>query len=121
MAGDKSVAVYELQDYLTVEGRDPIQEWLSSLVDRTAKVRIAARIQRMAAGNFGSCRPLSEGVWELKIDHGPGYRIYYARSGNRVILLLCGGDKRRQHDDVQTAVQYWKDWQWRNHESFKTA
>jgi putative addiction module killer protein len=101
----------EIVDYLTPEGRDPYQAWLAALSDRVAKVQILARVQRMAGGNFGDCKPLAGGVWELRINHGPGYRVYYARSGNRVVLLLTGGDKRRQQADIATALNYWKDWQ----------
>jgi putative addiction module killer protein len=68
----------------------------------------------MAAGNFGEHKPLSDGVWELRIDHGPGYRVYYAQAGQRVLLVLIGGDKRRQQADIETAVRYWQDWQRRN-------
>lgn len=75
---------------------------------------MAVRVQRMAAGNFGDHKPLSDGVWELKIDHGPGYRVYYAQAGRRVLLLLVGGNKRRQQADIATAVRYWLDWQRRN-------
>ena len=75
---------------------------------------MAVRVQRMAAGNFGDHKPLSDGVWELKIDHGPGYRVYYAQAGRRVLLLLVGGDKRRQQADIATAVGYWQDWKMRN-------
>jgi putative addiction module killer protein len=68
----------------------------------------------MAAGNFGDHKPLSDGVWELRIDHGPGYRVYYAQANLRVLLLLVAGDKRRQQADIETAVRYWQDWQRRN-------
>lgn len=106
--------MHEIQDYLTPEGRDPFKDWLSSLSDRMARARIAARVQRLAAGNFGDCKPIAEGVWELRIDHGPGYRAYYARAGERLILLLVGGDKRRQQVDIETALVYWKDWKRRH-------
>src|SRR5574337_767429 len=95
--------MWEILDYLTPEGREPFREWLASLGDRMAKARIAARVQRLAAGNFGDCKPLDGGVWELRIDHGPGYRVYYARAGERLILLLVGGDKRHQQADIETA------------------
>ncbi len=75
---------------------------------------MAVRVQRMAAGNFGDHKPLIGGVWELRIDHGPGYRVYYAQAGRRVLLLLIGGDKLRQQADIETAVRYWHDWQRRN-------
>ena len=106
--------MHEIQDYLTPEGRDPFKDWLSSLSDRMARARIAARVQRLVAGNFGDCKPIAEGVWELRIDHGPGYRAYYARAGERLILLLVGGDKRRQQADIETALVYWKDWKRRH-------
>jgi putative addiction module killer protein len=106
--------MYEIQDYLTPEGRDAYMDWLSGLADRMARARVAARIARMQSGNFGDHKPLSDGVWELRIDHGPGYRVYYAQAGMRLVLLLVGGDKRRQQADIDTALAYWKDWQERN-------
>ncbi|NMQ29327.1 type II toxin-antitoxin system RelE/ParE family toxin [Candidatus Accumulibacter phosphatis] len=106
--------MFDILDYQAEDDRDPFKEWLAGLADRQARARVAVRVQRMAAGNFGDHKPLSEGVWELKIDHGPGYRVYYARAGRRVLLLLVGGDKRRQQADIATAVRYWQDWQRRN-------
>jgi putative addiction module killer protein len=106
--------MWELLDYLTEDGRDPFAEWLADLADRNARARVLTRTQRMRAGAFGDCKPLREGVWELRIDHGPGYRVYYAQAGRRLVLLLVGGDKRRQQSDIETAVSYWHDWQRRN-------
>jgi putative addiction module killer protein len=106
--------LYEIRDYLTLDGHDPYIEWLSALADRMAKARVATRVQRMAGGNFGDCKPVGGGVWELRVDHGPGYRVYYARAGDRLILLLVGGDKRRQQADINAALDYWEDWQRRN-------
>jgi putative addiction module killer protein len=106
--------MHDIQDYVTQEGEDPFKDWIASLADRMARARLLARVQRMAAGNFGNCRPIDGGVWELKIDHGPGYRVYYARAGIRLILLLIGGDKRRQQTDIATAIDYWQDWQRRH-------
>jgi putative addiction module killer protein len=106
--------MFQILDYLTQDGRDPFQQWLADLADRQARARVAVRVQRMAAGNFGDHKPVSDGIWELRIDHGPGYRVYYARSGQHVLLLLVGGDKRRQQADIETAVRYWQDWQRRN-------
>ena len=104
----------EIRDYLTQTGRDPFKAWLADLADRMARARILARVGRMAGGNFGDCKPLAGGVWELRIDHGPGYRVYYAKAGARIVLLLVGGDKRRQQQDIETALTYWQDWQERN-------
>ena len=103
--------MHEIQDYITTEGRDPFKDWVSKLADRMARARVLARVQRLAAGNFGDCKPLDGGVWELRIDHGPGYRVYYALAGKRLILLLVGGDKRRQQSDIESAVAFWNDWQ----------
>jgi putative addiction module killer protein len=108
------MSVYETIDYLTESGRDPVKEWLAQLPDRQARARILIRVQRMTAGNFGDCKPLSNGVWELRVDHGPGYRVYYARVGKQLLLLLSGGDKRNQKTDIDTAIAYWKDWARRN-------
>ena len=103
--------MFEVLDYLDSAGRDLFVEWLSRLQDQQAKARILVRVQRMAAGNFGDCKPVQDGVWELRIDWGPGYRVYYAQAGKRLILLLCGGDKRKQQADITAALQRWGDWQ----------
>lgn len=101
--------MFQINDYLTDDGRVPFKEWLSTLTDRKAKARVLTRVQRMAAGNFGDCKPLQDGVWELRIDHGPGYRVYYAQAGKKVLLLLAGGDKSKQQSDINKAITYWKD------------
>jgi putative addiction module killer protein len=106
--------MYKTIDYLTEDGRDPLKEWLANLADHQARARVLVRVQRMGAGNFGDCKPLTDGVWELRIDYGPGYRVYYARAGEKLLLLLVGGDKRKQQADIDTAVSYWKDWNRRN-------
>ena len=106
--------MYQLFDYTTAEGRIPFLEWMNGLTDRIAKAKVAARVQRLAAGNFGDHKPLNQGVWELRIDQGAGYRVYYAISGKEMILLLVGGDKRKQQADIETAITYWQDWQRRN-------
>ncbi|MFI4939371.1 MAG: type II toxin-antitoxin system RelE/ParE family toxin [Burkholderiales bacterium] len=106
--------MYQITDYLTEDGRSPLKEWLASLADRQARVRVLTRVQRMATGNFGDCKPLAGGVWELRIDHGPGYRVYYARTGATVLLLLIGGDKRKQQADIDNALAYLNDWNRRN-------
>lgn len=106
--------MYTTVDYLTEDGRDPLKEWLANLADRQARARILVQLQRMEAGNFGNCKPLHDGVWELRIDYGPGYRVYYARAGEKLLLLLVGGDKRKQQADIDMAVSYWRDWNRRN-------
>ena len=105
--------MFEVEDYLSPEGFDPYADWLASLADRQAKARVLVRVLRMGAGNFGDCKALSDGVWELRIDHGPGYRVYYAQAGKSLILLLAGGDKRKQKADIAIAIDRWNDWQQR--------
>jgi len=78
--------------------------WLRGLRDRQAKARIQARIQRLSLGNPGDAKPVREGVSELRIDYGPGYRVYFVRRGARVIVLLAGGDKRTQPQDIKAAL-----------------
>lgn len=71
------------------------------------------RVGRMAGGNLGDVKPVGDGVWEARIDRGPGYRVYYAQAGRRLILLLVGGDKRHQQAGIELAHTYWADWQHR--------
>ena len=101
----------DLRYYVTAAGKNVVEDWLDSLRHERAQARIAARLTRLAAGNFGDCKPLQQGVWELRIDYGTGYRVYYARAGRTCVLLLCGGDKRRQSSDIQRAVEYWINYQ----------
>ena len=105
--------MFEIQAYLTADGEEPYAAWLSSLPDRQARARVVVRVSRMATGNLGDVKPVGEGVWEARIDWGPGYRVYYAQAGKRLILLLVGGDKRRQQPDIELAHKYWADWQHR--------
>jgi putative addiction module killer protein len=94
--------------YEDERGRQPFAEWFLGLTDALARKRILARTARLRTGNFGDCRPVGAGVHELRIDHGPGYRVYYARAGHTLVLLLCGGDKRSQASDIQKAQTYWR-------------
>jgi putative addiction module killer protein len=103
--------MFEIWHYLTAAGKNVFEEWFDALADATAQAKIAARIARMTAGNFGDCKSLQDGVWELRIDWGPGYRVYYALADRAVVLLLCGGDKRKQAADIERAVKYWRDYQ----------
>ena len=102
---------HSIEHYREASGHIPFQAWIGGLKDKATKARIAFRLARVAAGNFGDCKPCRDGVWELREDFGPGYRIYYARSSKTVILLLCGGDKRSQSADIEHAVACWKDYQ----------
>lgn len=101
----------EIRNYLTAEGRSPFQEWLDSVRDIKARVKIEKRLERVALGNLGDYRSVGQGVYELKIDYGPGYRIYFGQIGAVLVLLLCGGDKSSQEQDILRAKEYWKDYE----------
>ena len=101
--------MFDLFRYQAADGREPFTEWLSALRDRQAKARVLARLERLGVGNFGDCKPCRDGVRELRIDWGPGYRVYYAQIGKTVVLLLVGGDKRTQRTDISRAVDYLQD------------
>ena len=102
---------YEVIFYQNEDGNSPLLSWLSSLRDGRASVFIDRRIRCLISGNFGDCKSLNHGLYELRIDYGPGYRIYYCREGTRLILLLCGGDKRTQAADIERARDYKKDYE----------
>jgi putative addiction module killer protein len=87
---------------------EQFSEWLEALRDMKAKMRLVSRIVRARAGNFGDCRVLDEGICEMRVDYGPGYRIYYAQDGIRIYLLLIGGDKSSQQKDILKAKTLWK-------------
>jgi putative addiction module killer protein len=80
-------------------------QWLDGLHDIRARARILVRIERLAAGNPGDVKALGEGVSELRIDYGPGYRVYYKKQGRKVVILLAGGDKSTQSKDIKTALR----------------
>ena len=81
------------------------EKWFVTLKDRLARVRVDIRVRRLSLGNLGAVEPVGEGVSELKIDHSPGYRVYFARHGNRCVLLLAGGDKSTQARDIKKAKE----------------
>ena len=80
-------------------------KWLDDLRDARARARVLVRVERLAAGNPGDVRPVGEGVSELRIDYGPGYRVYFTKQGRTVVILLAGGDKRTQDRDIATALR----------------
>jgi putative addiction module killer protein len=92
----------------TVNETDEFSQWLSGLKDVQGRAKILIRIRRAGLGNFGECEPVGEGVSEMKIDFGPGYRVYFAQEGRVVYLLLCGGDKSTQKADIKHAKAMWK-------------
>jgi len=107
-AQPKAVLVYQ-----TREGRLPFDEWLRDLDDQNAVARVLARIGRVRRGNLGDCKPAGKGVSELRVDYGPGYRVYFGQKGHTLVVLLCGGDKRTQGRDIALAQVYWADYQQR--------
>lgn len=80
-------------------------QWLDGLRDIQARARIQVRVERLAAGNAGDVKPVGEGVSELRIDYGPGYRVYFTKHGSEIVILLAGGDKRTQATDIKTALR----------------
>ena len=100
---------YTLKLYETGNGTEPLTDWLNGLKDQKARIAIRMRLGRMQLGNFGYCEPVGEGVSEMKIDLGPGYRIYYGMIGRTIVLLLCGGGKKTQDKDIRRALEFFKD------------
>lgn len=94
--------------HYTEDGRDIFQEWLDDLRDMRVYNAVRRAVDRVISGNFGDHKPCREGVWELRIHVGAGYRVYYSISGNEIILLLCGGSKNTQNKDIDKAVNYLK-------------
>jgi len=92
-----------------VKRTDTFDRWLKGLKDSKGRTKIQARIDRLANGNPGDVGPIGEGLSELRIDFGPGYRVYYARTGKTLYLLLCGGDKGSQDADIKNAHTMWKE------------
>ena len=100
----------EVRHYLARSGKDVFDEWLSRIGDARAQAKIAIRIARLAAGNTGDCKSLGRGLYELRVDWGPGYRVYFANIGKEIVLLLGGGDKRTQASDIESAFQCLEDY-----------
>jgi putative addiction module killer protein len=103
----------ELFIYETEQGEAPFSEWLDSLRDRSARARIRKRLDRVELGNLGDYKSVGVGVFELRIDHGPGYRVYYGNIDLTIVLLLCGGGKDTQEGDIEQAKQFWNDFKQR--------
>jgi putative addiction module killer protein len=100
----------EVRYYVTSAGKNIVDDWIASLNDARTEARIMARIDRLAQGNFGDCKSLGRSLHELRLDIGPGYRIYYAMIGRTCVLLLNGGDKSKQSSDIERARKFFKDY-----------
>lgn len=101
--------MYEPRNYVDQMGRKPFARWFDRL-DAIAAAKVTTAIARMELGNFSNAKGVGAGVQECKIDFGPGYRIYFALDGQRLIILLCGGTKKRQDEDIKKAQEYWADY-----------
>lgn len=99
-----------IQEYVSTTGKNPFRGWYNRLKDMRAKVIIEARLTRVSHGNLGQCRSIGQDVMELKIDFGPGYRVYFAQDGDKIIVLLLGGDKSTQSKDIKLAKSYWQEY-----------
>ena len=99
----------ELRGYIDEKGNRRFALWLESL-DATAAAKVAIALTRMEQGNFSNAKDIGAGVYEYKIDFGPGYRIYFGRDGDRIVILIGGGPKKRQNKDIQAAQQCWADY-----------
>ena len=97
-------------EYMLEDGKKPYSDWLKSLRDKRAAVKVVAAVRKMEAGNFGDSEPVGEGVSENKLHYGPGYRVYYALDGQELVVLLCGGDKSTQQADIDQAKVYWAEY-----------
>jgi len=104
----------ELRRYQLSDERIPVSEWLSSLRDSRARAQIEVRLRRVSSGNLGDTKPVGDGVSELRVDVGAGYRVYFGKQGLALVILLCGGDKGSQQSDIAIAKTYWTDWKRRN-------
>ena len=100
----------EVFRYQADNGTEPVTDWLQSLRDKQAQAKVRIRLKRLEAGIFGDCEPIGGGVLELREHLGAGYRVYFGRHGQRIVILLCGGTKKTQSTDIKTAKVYWADW-----------
>lgn len=104
-----------LRNYVTRSGKVPFVDWIKNIKDPTTRHRIRSRLDRVELGHYGEYKLLGDGVCELKLDFGPGYRLYFAEQDDIIVILLCGGDKKTQSKDIETAKAYWQDLLERNH------
>ena len=99
----------DIRYYLATDGRQPFAEWFADLEPIT-RAKVTRAVARMEQGNLSNAKPVGEGVLEYRIDSGPGYRVYFGRVGEALIILLTGGTKRRQQRDIDAALAYWRDY-----------
>jgi putative addiction module killer protein len=100
----------EIREYVMPSGKVPFVEWIGKLRDREARIKIRIRLDRILSGNYGDFKSLGHDLYEMRIHYGPGYRVYYGKEDNRLILLLCGGNKSTQRADIRLANRYWQNY-----------
>jgi putative addiction module killer protein len=100
----------EVRLYEDGKGKCPFDAWLQGLRDAKSRALVRERVARLTLGNFGDCKPVGDDVFELRVAFGPGFRIYYGLDGKRIVVLLCGGDKRSQTADIRAAKAHWKEY-----------
>ena len=98
-----------IQEYITQDGKNHFREWFDSLKDIRIQVKVDVKLARLRLGNFGDAKSVGKGVYELKIPFGPGYRVYYGLEGNKIVVLLCAGDKSSQKKDIKKAIIFWRE------------
>jgi len=103
------IPIIEVEEYLTEKGASPFGEWFKALDPQAAAI-ITVGLARLAEGNTSKVEPIGEGASELKINRGPGYRVYFGRDGKALVILLGGGTKRRQSDDIADALTHWRNY-----------
>ena len=96
--------------YSDKTGKEPFTKWLNRLKDPQVRRRILARLRRIEQGNYGDHKHIQDGVFEMRLFFGSGHRIYFGEAGDTLVILLCGGDKSNQDNDIQKALMYWKDY-----------
>jgi putative addiction module killer protein len=99
-----------IEIYSAESGKEPFTAWIEALKDKSARAAIRVRLDRVEDGNFGDHRSVGDGVSELRIAIGPGYRVYYGQDGKAIVLLLCAGDKAGQEKDIKKAKRFWQDY-----------
>lgn len=99
----------DIRIHRTPEGREPFTEWIEKLKDKKIRAAILARIDRLRGGNFGDYKSLGENLYELRIRYGAGYRVYFGKADKIIIVIVCGGSKSAQKQDIQRAMAYWEE------------
>ncbi len=105
----KAATPKEIVIYRDERGNRPFSEWLDGLKDIKVRQRILARLRRLEQGNFGDCKPIGEGLSELRLFFGAGYRVYFGENAGQIVIILCGGDKASQNKDIKIAKARWKE------------